>query len=392
MVKAAAYTASFSDSSSFAVEIRVPKVTYQYSAAGEWSNQTEHAWLSCDADLAAVPVAFDAWITRLYQGKPGAMARLRELAAAQLRRLPDNEFVVWDAWLCGLAPLAPERLERLAARQAAARAERDDWHARRRAKARQRAAERAAAGSGPTWPAPRLDRAAIDAILAAVEAAHAAPRRTAYPSPAIVGHNPTREDADLAAAIERRGGTIIDERPLCGVGTFMGGEARRLHYRNPEGAERWAYLVPHRLEIDAWGEESIVCSSPALDDPNALADAVEAIRVGDDDGHDRLMRDLNAIEAQWAPLWPRDFRGPRALPWLLKDATRIARTGQVRDEGLGAVFGWPRATMWEELLQDDLRQADSLGIDRADTEAAYEFAACLAIYAAAGLLEPGASR
>jgi hypothetical protein len=96
--------------------------------------------------------------------------------------------------------------------------------------------------------------------------------------PEVVGYNRTREDSDLRRDIEKAGGVILAERDL-NVGTVMGGAAVELHYRMPDGSERYAYVVPHRLEIDAFGEESLICSAPLPDDIQIIGDTMLAART-----------------------------------------------------------------------------------------------------------------
>ena len=123
-----------------------------------------------------------------------------------------------------------------------------------------------------------LSRETIDAILADIAAAKAG---TPQNPPDVLGHNEAAEDADVETTI-KRGGTVMGTDTIHGIGTLMGGEVRRIHYR-ADGDERWAYAVPHRFEVDAFGEESLICSAPAYDDPSALADAIRLARAARQD-------------------------------------------------------------------------------------------------------------
>lgn len=94
--------------------------------------------------------------------------------------------------------------------------------------------------------------------------------------PEVVGINHTAEDADFRALLNKNGARILSERPIA-VGTLMGGEAAEIHYILPDGRERWAYIVPHRLGIDAFGEESLICMA-RLPDADAVADTILLLR------------------------------------------------------------------------------------------------------------------
>jgi hypothetical protein len=229
-----------------------------------------------------------------------------------------------------------------------------------------------------------LSRATIDAILADIAAAKTG---ALHNPPNVIGHNEASEDADVEAAISKGGGTILDVEAVHGVGTLMGGEVRRIHYRAPNGDERWAYAIPHRFEIDAFGEESLICSAPAYDDPSDLANAVRSARAARQDESDALLDRLTAIDAKWASVWPAGLPWtPRALPWLVKDNTYISYARQVRDDGPEAILTWPDKTLLEIHAKQDIRAAAAKGVAIGDTEPARMMAALIQIYSAAGIL------
>jgi hypothetical protein len=47
----------------------------------------------------------------------------------------------------------------------------------------------------------------------------------------------------------------------------------------PDGRDRWAYICPHRMDIDAFAEESLICTAALPDDINVIGDAFIAARV-----------------------------------------------------------------------------------------------------------------
>lgn len=79
------------------ITIFCPTVTYQYSSAGELSSHSVE--LPFDETIRD---RFRQYVAGSYTNHPEAWERLRELVGERLTRLPDNEFVLRDAWLCGL--------------------------------------------------------------------------------------------------------------------------------------------------------------------------------------------------------------------------------------------------------------------------------------------------
>ena len=95
---------------------------------------------------------------------------------------------------------------------------------------------------------------------------------------------------------------------------------------------------------------------------------------------------LNIVDAKWSTSGPLSGSAPRALPWLLKDKTRITYAQQVRDSGPEAILTWPDTTLLEIHAKQDISAAAKKGIPIADTEPARMVAALIQIYSAAGLL------
>lgn len=229
-----------------------------------------------------------------------------------------------------------------------------------------------------------LTRAIIDAILEDIAAAKTVARSN---PPHVIGHNEATEDAKVEDEIRKRGGAILGVEVVHGVGTLMGGKVRRIHYRAPNGEERWAYAIPHRFEIDAFGEESLICSAPAYDDPSDLHNAINSARAErQDEGHALLGR-LDAVDAKWASVWPSGLSfTPRALQWLVKDASYISYAKQVRDVGPEAILSWPDTSLFEMNAKREIRKAARNGIEIGDTWPARMMAALIEIYVAAGVL------
>lgn len=88
------------------VTIFCPTLTYQYSRSGELD--TSHGG---DIELPfdeTIRERFRAMIEARYTNFPAAWDRLCELERGMLDRLPDNPFVLQDAWVCGLIDDPPE--------------------------------------------------------------------------------------------------------------------------------------------------------------------------------------------------------------------------------------------------------------------------------------------
>ncbi len=229
-----------------------------------------------------------------------------------------------------------------------------------------------------------LNRATIDAVLADIAAAKTGAQT--HP-PHVIGHNEATEDADIAATIAQRGGAVLDIESIPGIGAIMGGEVRRIHYRSPDGAERWAYAIPYRFEIDAFGEESLICSSPAYDNPADLAEAIRLARSARRDESAAWLDRLDAADAKWSAIWPSDLGyAPRALPWLLTDSTMINYARQVRDLGPTSILTWPDKTLFETRAKLNMQSAMTKSIPIADSPPARMMAALIQLYSAAGLL------
>ena len=87
----------------------VPSITRQYDAAGEIDNRLGGSWLLIgpgEDPRAVFEEAFRAYWAD-YDAAHGtdSYARLRELIAMQLERLPDKDFVLNDAYFAGLRPM-----------------------------------------------------------------------------------------------------------------------------------------------------------------------------------------------------------------------------------------------------------------------------------------------
>jgi hypothetical protein len=95
--------------------------------------------------------------------------------------------------------------------------------------------------------------------------------------PEVVAYNATTEDGDFRAFAITKGATILRETEVA-VGSLMGGFGSEMHYRMPDASERWAYIFPHRLEVDAFGEEGLICSAP-LASIDRIHDAMMAARA-----------------------------------------------------------------------------------------------------------------
>lgn len=223
-----------------------------------------------------------------------------------------------------------------------------------------------------------LNPTTINAILADVAEANASHQQN---QPHVIGHNETSEDADLAASIGRRGGAVLsrsvmaDDRALC------------IHYRSPEGTERWAYVIKHRMDVDAFGEESLICSAPAYNNHADLVEAICLARAARQDEGRALLARLSAVDVKWSAVWLADLGfAPRALPWLLKDGKRIAYARQVRDAGPEVILTWPDETPLEVQAKRDVRAAVAEGLPIAESGPARTMAALIALYSAAGIL------
>lgn len=222
-----------------------------------------------------------------------------------------------------------------------------------------------------------LNLETINAILADVAEANVAAQQN---PPHVIGHNETSEDADLDALISRRGVVL-------GRAAMADDRVQRIHYRSPEGAERWAYVIKHRMDVDAFGEESLICSAPAYDNHEDLVDAIHRARAARQGESDALLARLSAVDAKWSAVWPAALGfAPRALPWLLKDSKRISYARQVRDDGPEAILTWPDETLLEVQAKQDVRAAVAEGLPIGGSKPARTMAALIELYSAAGIL------
>lgn len=231
-----------------------------------------------------------------------------------------------------------------------------------------------------------FDRATIDAILADIAAAK--PNAQQNP-PHVIHHNEGSENANVEAGIRKRGGTILGIETIHGVGTFMGGEVRRIHYQAPGGDEhRWAYVIPQRWDVDVFGEESLICSAPAYDDPSDFVTAIHLARAARKIETQAWLDRLDAVDAKWAHIWPAGLMWtPRALPRILRNTAYITYARQVYEEGPDTILTWPDNSYFEIGAKQDINEAVSKGILVKDTEPARMMAALIQIYLAAGVLQ-----
>jgi hypothetical protein len=229
-----------------------------------------------------------------------------------------------------------------------------------------------------------ITKETIETILADISAAKvAAPPKN---PPHVLGHNESAEDANIETTIENRGGRVLSVITIGGIGT-RAGEVRRVNYLSQDGQERWAYAVPHRFDVDAFGEESLICSTPAYDRPDALYEAIQAAREARKSESMSLRDRLDAIDAKWSSELPAELGfSPRALPWLLKDARRIAYARQVRDQGVEVILTWPDDTLFEIQAKQDIRAALAIGASILETEPSRRMTAAIQLYSAAGIL------
>lgn len=96
--------------------IYVPMVTYQYGAEGNLDPSMLRPSLPFDTDIRE---RFKEWTIAQYPSHPQTWSRLSELVAGKLAALPDNPFVLEDAWLCGIiedgGPHVKARFDQLSA-------------------------------------------------------------------------------------------------------------------------------------------------------------------------------------------------------------------------------------------------------------------------------------
>ena len=88
------------------MEIFTPGLTYQYTPEGELDQSMPSDSMEIPATSAHLaPERFREKFNRQWSSHPGAWERLCFLIGEKLAILPDNYFVLRQAWLCGLIPI-----------------------------------------------------------------------------------------------------------------------------------------------------------------------------------------------------------------------------------------------------------------------------------------------
>lgn len=103
--------------------VPAPDLTYQYSDDGELSTSSlsTYTWLCEDAPALYHERFVRRWTIPAMDRPAGSLngetcwLRLQELIGDVLRRLPDNPFVLEDAWLAGLTQEVPVRFRSMLA-------------------------------------------------------------------------------------------------------------------------------------------------------------------------------------------------------------------------------------------------------------------------------------